>query len=84
AFQYTWTSREHIELLGDWHWIWADSAYPSEPWCVIPFKRPREGQLTHDQNNFNQCLSTIHVWVEHAFAALKGHFQSLWELCHPI
>ncbi|KIK73622.1 hypothetical protein PAXRUDRAFT_41480, partial [Paxillus rubicundulus Ve08.2h10] len=40
--------------------------------------------LTHDQNNFNRYLSTIRVWVEHAFAALKGHFQSLWELHHPI
>ncbi|KIK72563.1 hypothetical protein PAXRUDRAFT_180436 [Paxillus rubicundulus Ve08.2h10] len=43
AFQYTWTSREHVELLGDWHWVWADSAYPSEPWCVVPFKKPRGG-----------------------------------------
>ncbi|KAG2135703.1 uncharacterized protein EDB93DRAFT_1092249, partial [Suillus bovinus] len=24
----------------------------------------------------------IHIRVEHAFAALKGHFQSLKELCH--
>ncbi|KAF8834522.1 hypothetical protein BDN67DRAFT_914822, partial [Paxillus ammoniavirescens] len=42
AFQYTQTSREHIELLGN-HWIWADSVYPSEPWCVVPFKKPRRG-----------------------------------------
>ncbi|KIK74613.1 hypothetical protein PAXRUDRAFT_94559, partial [Paxillus rubicundulus Ve08.2h10] len=26
----------------------------------------------------------IHVWVEHTFAALKGCFQSLQELRHPI
>ncbi|KAF9224255.1 hypothetical protein BS17DRAFT_795716 [Gyrodon lividus] len=41
AFQHTRTSREHAELLGDQHWIWADRAYPSEPWCVVPFKKPR-------------------------------------------
>ncbi|KIK79880.1 hypothetical protein PAXRUDRAFT_160090, partial [Paxillus rubicundulus Ve08.2h10] len=43
AFEYTRTSREHVGLLGDWHWIWADSAYPSEPWCVVPFKKPEVG-----------------------------------------
>ncbi|KIK93877.1 hypothetical protein PAXRUDRAFT_144063, partial [Paxillus rubicundulus Ve08.2h10] len=26
----------------------------------------------------------IRVQVEHAFSALKGHSQSLNELCHPI
>ncbi|KIK74822.1 hypothetical protein PAXRUDRAFT_174560, partial [Paxillus rubicundulus Ve08.2h10] len=36
------------------------------------------------QNNFNQYLSKIRVRVEHAFAALKGHFQSLRELRHPV
>ncbi|KIK77500.1 hypothetical protein PAXRUDRAFT_166668, partial [Paxillus rubicundulus Ve08.2h10] len=26
----------------------------------------------------------IHVCVKHAFAALKGCFQSLWEFHHPL
>ncbi|KIK73116.1 hypothetical protein PAXRUDRAFT_179222, partial [Paxillus rubicundulus Ve08.2h10] len=43
AFQYTRTSREHVELLGDQHWIWADSAYPSEPWCVLYHSRSQGG-----------------------------------------
>ncbi|KAF9226191.1 hypothetical protein BS17DRAFT_698525, partial [Gyrodon lividus] len=77
AFQHSRTSREHAELLGNQHWIWSDSAYPSEPWCVVQFKKPHGGQLTCDQNTCNQFLSTICVCVEHAFAALKGHFQSL-------
>ncbi|KIK93878.1 hypothetical protein PAXRUDRAFT_144046, partial [Paxillus rubicundulus Ve08.2h10] len=59
AFQHTRISSEHVELLGDQHWIWADSAYPSEPWWVVPFKKPRGRQLTHDQNNFNRYLSTV-------------------------
>ncbi|KIK19901.1 hypothetical protein PISMIDRAFT_48665, partial [Pisolithus microcarpus 441] len=25
-------------FLGADKWIWANSAYPSLPWCVIPFK----------------------------------------------
>ncbi|KIK74654.1 hypothetical protein PAXRUDRAFT_157965, partial [Paxillus rubicundulus Ve08.2h10] len=55
AFQHTRTSKEHAELLGNknYHWIWSYSAYPSEPWCVVPFKKPRKGQLTCDQNTFN-------------------------------
>ncbi|KIK82465.1 hypothetical protein PAXRUDRAFT_153751 [Paxillus rubicundulus Ve08.2h10] len=59
AFQHTRMFREHAELLGDEHWIWTDSAYPSESWCVVPFKKPRGGRLTRDQNNFNQYLSTV-------------------------
>ncbi|KIJ05466.1 hypothetical protein PAXINDRAFT_93441, partial [Paxillus involutus ATCC 200175] len=59
AFQHTRTLREHAELLDNQHWIWADSAYPSEPWCVVPFKKPRGGRLTRDQNTFNQFLSTV-------------------------
>ncbi|KAF9220937.1 hypothetical protein BS17DRAFT_797445 [Gyrodon lividus] len=46
AFQLTWTARDHEELLGEGHWIWADSAYPSETWCVMPFKKPKNGCLT--------------------------------------
>ncbi|KIK81384.1 hypothetical protein PAXRUDRAFT_156225, partial [Paxillus rubicundulus Ve08.2h10] len=48
AFQHTRTSRKHAEVLDNW--IWADSAYPSEPLCVVPFKKPHGGWLTHDQN----------------------------------
>ncbi|KAF9223944.1 hypothetical protein BS17DRAFT_704638, partial [Gyrodon lividus] len=83
AFQLTWTSRDHEELLGEGHWIWADSAYSPETWCIVPFKKQKNGCLTQDQKTFNYFLSKIHVHVEHAFAALKGCFQSLWELCHP-
>ncbi|KIK78639.1 hypothetical protein PAXRUDRAFT_163439 [Paxillus rubicundulus Ve08.2h10] len=84
AFQLTRTAKDHEELFGDEHWIWADSAYPSETWCVVPFKKPKGGRLTQDQTTFNYHLSSVHVLVEHAFAALKDHFQSLWELHHPV
>ena len=59
AFQQTRIAQEHAELLGDDHWIWADSAYPSESWCVVPFKKPKHGCLTHDQKAFNYYLSTV-------------------------
>ncbi|KIK15531.1 hypothetical protein PISMIDRAFT_115004, partial [Pisolithus microcarpus 441] len=62
------------------HWIWADSAYLSETWCAVPFKRPCRGSLMHRQNIYNRYVSKMHIRVEHVFAALKGQFQSLCEL----
>ncbi|KAG2740099.1 hypothetical protein P692DRAFT_201695508, partial [Suillus brevipes Sb2] len=61
-------------------WVWADSAYPLEPWCIPPFKKPHNGRLTRNQRTFNYHLSKIRVCVEHTFAVLKGQFQSLREL----
>ncbi|KAG2346325.1 hypothetical protein BDR05DRAFT_858502, partial [Suillus weaverae] len=80
AFRSTRLYEEHDDLLPDGHWVWADSAYPLEPWCIAPFKKPRNGRLTKDQKTFNYHLSKICVRVEHTFAALKGRFQSLQEL----
>ncbi|KAG2061006.1 hypothetical protein BDR06DRAFT_871475, partial [Suillus hirtellus] len=63
---------EYDTLLPEDHWIWADSAYLLEKWCIAPFKKPHNGRLTRDQKSFNINLSWVHVHVEHAFAALKG------------
>ncbi|KAG2739594.1 hypothetical protein P692DRAFT_201688843, partial [Suillus brevipes Sb2] len=64
--------------------VWVDSAYPLEPWCIPPFKKPHNGRLTNDQRTFNFHLSSICVHVEHTFAALKGRFQSLRDLRRNI
>ncbi|KIN95125.1 hypothetical protein M404DRAFT_166743, partial [Pisolithus tinctorius Marx 270] len=72
--------QDPMNFIPPHHWIWADSAYPMEKWCVMPFKKPRGGSLTHRQNIYNLYLSKVQVRVEHAFAALKGCFQSLQEL----
>ncbi|KIK17409.1 hypothetical protein PISMIDRAFT_111478, partial [Pisolithus microcarpus 441] len=96
AFQGMRISQDPANLIPAQHWVWADSAYPMEMWCVVPFKKPHGGHLTHRQNTYNRYLSKVHtrkkkpacllsIWkvrvrVEHAFTALKGHFQSLWEL----
>ncbi|KIN96004.1 hypothetical protein M404DRAFT_52832, partial [Pisolithus tinctorius Marx 270] len=66
AFQGTRMYQDPVNFIPPHHWIWADSAYLMEKWCVVPFKKPRGGSLT--------------LRVEHAFAALKGCFQSLQEL----
>ncbi|KIK15007.1 hypothetical protein PISMIDRAFT_115948 [Pisolithus microcarpus 441] len=80
AFQATWLACEHEEILPVEHWVWADSAYPLEPWCLSPFKRLRGGRLSRPQSIYNRYLSKVRIWVEHAFAALKGRFQLLREL----
>ncbi|KIK77969.1 hypothetical protein PAXRUDRAFT_775273, partial [Paxillus rubicundulus Ve08.2h10] len=56
AFQLSQTAKDHEELLGERHWIWADSAYPLETWCIVPFKKPKNGRLTWDQKTFNYFL----------------------------
>ncbi|KAG2754069.1 hypothetical protein P692DRAFT_201704896, partial [Suillus brevipes Sb2] len=78
SFRSTHLHQQYDTLLPDDHWVWADSAYPLERWCIVPFKKPWNGRLTRDQRAFNYHLST------HAFAALKGQFQSLQELCLNI
>ncbi|KIK18494.1 hypothetical protein PISMIDRAFT_33174, partial [Pisolithus microcarpus 441] len=60
-------------------WIWADWVYPMETWCVVLFKKPQGGSRTPITDIY-QSMWKVHIRVEHAFAALKGHFQSLWEL----
>ncbi|KAG2343098.1 hypothetical protein BDR05DRAFT_885085 [Suillus weaverae] len=59
AFRSTHLYEEHNDLLPDDHWVWADSAYPLEPWCIAPFKRPHNGWLTKDQKTFNYHLSRV-------------------------
>ncbi|KIN93010.1 hypothetical protein M404DRAFT_114728, partial [Pisolithus tinctorius Marx 270] len=76
--------KDPIGVMPHRHCTWADTAYPSEKWCVVPFKKPRGGNLTKHQNTYNRYVSKIRVRVEHAFAALKGWFQSLRELCIKI
>lgn len=60
TFQSTWLYREHADLLDDDNWVWADSAYPVEMWCIPPFKKPRNGVLTCNQRTFNYHLSHVH------------------------
>ncbi|KIK23916.1 hypothetical protein PISMIDRAFT_41300, partial [Pisolithus microcarpus 441] len=80
AFQGTQIAQDAEHLLPQGHWIWADSAYPTQTWCVVPFKATRMAGLSRGQKEYNKHLSKVRVRVEHAFAALKGRFQSLREL----
>ncbi|KAF9222404.1 hypothetical protein BS17DRAFT_709004, partial [Gyrodon lividus] len=52
TFQSTCIARHHKTLIPLGHWTWADTAYPTEKCCVVPFKKPRGGGLNHKQNMY--------------------------------
>jgi len=80
AFQSTRIAKNPSAFLGPSDWIWVDSAYPIRRWCIPPFRKPKNGELTQSQRRFNYRLSTVRVRAEHAIGLLKGRFQSLREL----
>ncbi|KIJ20708.1 hypothetical protein PAXINDRAFT_66806, partial [Paxillus involutus ATCC 200175] len=84
AFQRTRVACSPESFFNENEWVWADSAYSSQTWCVVPFKKPTVGTLSHDQKRFNYHLSKVHVRSEHFYGSLKGRFQSLRELCFQI
>lgn len=55
--------------------IIGDSAYPSLPWLVPPFRG--NGHLTAQQSEFNFLHSSTRIVVERAFGYLKGRFRRL-------
>ena len=48
---------EHQRLIGPGEWIWADSAYPVEAWCVTPFKKP--AAYVPENKVFNYWVSHV-------------------------
>ncbi|KIN96799.1 hypothetical protein M404DRAFT_162250, partial [Pisolithus tinctorius Marx 270] len=59
AFQGTCITSNPMQLIPCDHWMWVDSAYPLEMWCVVPFKKPKGGRLSQDQNVYNKYLSKV-------------------------
>ncbi|KIK91419.1 hypothetical protein PAXRUDRAFT_149532, partial [Paxillus rubicundulus Ve08.2h10] len=61
ALQGTHIVQDHATLLPPVHCMWADTAYPTERWCVMLFKKPRGGNLNCKQNTYNQYVSKVHT-----------------------
>ncbi len=40
--------------------------------CETPFKKPRGGELSDDEHEFNRCLGSIRVRVEHCIGWVKN------------
>ncbi|KZP19661.1 hypothetical protein FIBSPDRAFT_1024780 [Athelia psychrophila] len=80
AFRSTRTFKESRIIFEPGEWIWANSAYPVEKWCVSPFKKPTRRELSPDQRTYNYHVSKVCIRSEHAIGLLKGRFQALCEL----
>ena len=59
AFQGTDIAKDPEGMILEGHWMWADSAYPTRPWCVVPFKATRTELLLRPQKVYNQYLSKV-------------------------
>jgi hypothetical protein len=59
AFQDSHTVHEKQRLIGRGEWVWADSAYPVEAWCVTPFKKPAAN--VPENKVFNYWVSHVRV-----------------------
>src|SRR6267154_4496198 len=57
AFQDSHTVLKKQRLIGPGEWIWADSAYPIEAWCITPFKKPAANAVTSGQSRIVRCYS---------------------------
>lgn len=59
AFRSTRIFQDHDTIFEQGEWLWADSAYPVETWCVPPFKKPIQSELDRDQQTYNYHLSKV-------------------------
>jgi hypothetical protein len=63
AFGHTRVARHPDQFFAANKWLWADSAYPSQTWCVTPFKKPVGGSLGPDKRKFNYHLSSVRIFL---------------------
>ena len=99
VFQDSRTYRNSGVLFNENEWMWADSAYALDRWCITPYKRPLAA--LPENKTFNYHLSRVcylfipsgillsvfkqvRVKSEHAMGYLKGRFSSLRGLRQQI
>ena len=59
AFQGMEMAKDLDGLIPAGHWIWANSAYSTKTWCIIPFKATRTAPLSRPQKVYNRYLSKV-------------------------
>ena len=59
AFLGTWVVQDPAGMIPPDHWIWADSTYPLQTWCVVPFKLTKSTGLSWSRNVYNKHLSKV-------------------------
>ena len=63
VFQGTHIAQEAEGLVPHGHWVWADSAYPTKTWCVMPFKAAHNTPLSRPQKIYNCYLLKVRPLV---------------------
>ncbi|KAF9510212.1 hypothetical protein BS47DRAFT_1248739, partial [Hydnum rufescens UP504] len=81
AFKLSDMAKDPTAWFTNHEWVWADSAYALQPWC-IPYKKPHS--LIQNNKTFNYYLLKIWIKSEHTMGMLKGCFSSLHGLHQQI
>ncbi|KAG2069352.1 hypothetical protein BDR04DRAFT_1128883 [Suillus decipiens] len=55
AFRRTKVARSPNDFFGAGEWLWADSAYATQMWCITPFKRPPVLSTSFITGNLNSA-----------------------------
>ena len=58
----------HLYILADLGFQGMDSNYEN---AILPFKKPKNGELTDDQKTMNKFISQLRIRIEHAFSGVK-------------
>ncbi len=69
-------ANKHIKKRGDLAYLGTG--------MLIPFKKPKNGELTDDQKQFNHQFSKLRIIVEHAFAHMKKFRILSYRFRNPI
>jgi hypothetical protein len=69
AFRSSFTFNNHATLFPNGEWIWADSAYGVQEWCVSPYRRP--ASLVPVNARFNYHISCVRI-IFHSNTMLFG------------
>lgn len=59
AFLGTRIAHDPAGMIPPEHWIWADSEYLTQMWCVVPFKATRLAGLSRSRNVYNKHLLKV-------------------------
>jgi len=82
AFQGTQLAQRPVQLIPKDHWIWADSAYPTQTWCVVLFKATRTLPLSREQKTYNQYLSKVRMFpCVPMYVIFSIRSVSMWNMC---
>ncbi|KIV87417.1 hypothetical protein PV11_02965 [Exophiala sideris] len=58
-------------------YLYGDPAYCSSAIVIGPYKKPKRGQLSVDEQEFNTHMSSFRVSVEHGFGLAKNLWHGL-------